>query len=218
MADSKSIVQNALCAVAGALITGLFSLHTSSQNTQLEREKLELQRQLQDEKRQNEASQQSQKLRYQTTKDLTSRKQEHREKVKNATSELRGAYWTVLVKSHCEQAVQIAWRYEALDGVLVAEGWFTVLPEMPTPTIKTKNPQIYYYARTGMFPNVTETPQERGLRVQWDWTSSFVYLDDEFQPSGKAGGDFQGFLIQGKAWGPQTLELACNSFTRRPGQ
>jgi hypothetical protein len=217
MGDNKSVLQILLSAVGGAFITGLFALHTSNQNAQLEREKLDLQRQLENQKIQYTVLQKSQESLNQDKKNLLLRKEEHRKNLIQAAAELRAQYWTVHVRSRCEHSVQMAWNYEALDGVRVTEGWFTVLPDKPTPTITTRNPETYYYARTGMFPNIMETPQVlSNPRFQWDPVSSFVYFEAEYRPSGKTGSDFQGFLIPGHDWGPQTLEFSCSSFTPRP--
>ena len=150
MAETSNVAQNLLSVLAGGLVSGVFAVHTSNQNAQLDRDKLDLQRQLEQQKGQQATAEEFRKRQDTTNRDTSARQQTHRRDVKSAAADLNGKYWTVLVKAHCEQSVQMAWTYEALDGLRVVEGWFTVLPGTPTETIKTTSPQTFYYARTGM--------------------------------------------------------------------
>ena len=216
MADGSRIAL--LGAVLTALISGLFAVYTTGQNTQLGKDKLDLQRELEIQREntnKKSPDEYTNMLADQGRKEYLQRKKDHREGVKQATLELDGRYWMVFVRSGCDQPIQMAWNYEALDGQRITEGWFTVLPGKPAPTISTQNPEVYYYGRVGLPTNVKETPQQRGPHFQWNWTSSFLYFAGE-HVAGNPGSDFESFLIPGRDWGSQTIELNCDSFTRRP--
>jgi hypothetical protein len=218
MPDGKSVFQNLLCAVAGALITGLFTMHINDQKNQLEQEKLDLQRELQQQQNLKASAEAARVSQEQFERDLSQRKQEHLGDIKDVTARMAGKYWTVVVTSHCEGPVEMALNYEALDGIRITQGWYTILPEHPTPTIDTRAAQTFYYARKGINPKVSETPQVGyANHFPWDWSTSFVYLEQErYGQMAPGGGEFQAFLIRGKDWGNQPLELNCDSFVAAP--
>jgi hypothetical protein len=210
MADSDSGLKTVLTgAIGAAIITGLVTLLTSTNNQKIEQEKLALERQRSDAETalHREAEAHRLKEAWQTRMDI------HRQAVK-AEQAKDSNYWKIFVKNDCNSGgrASIALYYLALDDHWVNRGWLKIESGEKTAIYgaNTRNRLMYYFGHNDTFKWSGEGKFASGSHAADIPVTAHYFMQGDPQPDVKlVRRSFR--QVQGRYDSENPLKLTCDS-------
>jgi hypothetical protein len=207
----KGFATALVLAIAGAFVAGIFGLYTANQNSRIETNKLEVQKQLaaaQAKADKEKAEQQTADARLGARQRYAALWRAHQEKEQEKSSELNGAYWTLSVTNHCTEQLKLAFRYEALDGLWVSMGWAYIDPGASKVMPPTRNSAVYYIGKTAHF---TWQGQDNNVTLfaDRDLEENFRIIEGEpyLRPTGELAA--KEYVNSSATYGPKELAFDC---------
>jgi hypothetical protein len=213
MAEGKDVGLTVLGGIIGALITAYATIHNGDQTSEIEQQKVNQQLVIENKRLQLDLDKARESAIAKANEDFRAKKLSHAQDVKKAAAALKGQYWILTVDNPCEDPIQLAFHYVALDGAPVTEGWWTVPGRSSAKTISTASPVFYFYGKMLMPHQLKQTPQDQGPRFPWIWAGNFALQEHEDALSGGHGGMFIPHVIDAKHFGNANLKPSCDLFT-----
>lgn len=204
----NDILKTLLGAAAGAAITAIFTLGTQSH---LQRQNLELQKQLEASKADFE-KQRDQGLHTSRSQEMANEHLfQHHKDIHQQEVQLNHQYWLVSFKNSCTEKTWMALKYRALDGEWTTSGWWQAEPGETSATMaETTGRVVYYYASSAKYK---WDGTRRGGNVSEEISKTkFEHLDaDTFVGTVSEQVAFRRYDIDVVDWANPVIELRCDA-------